>query len=207
MAWNSYYNCKPKSSRLTMCAHWVLYTHLSHQGLEAYLDGSDGHVLILSLGSSPIVVSQNHDWVYMSKTNIGLQSSFVLTLHFGNKVLAYLLFMKHFMFKFLKDKILFHVAIKFKFSLSPHDIMDKELMSHYESKLETSMSWVKTWIRFHICHPFNFVEYIFVFVTSFYAHPFEIQIVNFIFLINFLYWVQAWWIRVVTHVTCNINGK
>jgi hypothetical protein len=60
--------------------------------LEAYLDGSDGHALILSLGSSSIVVSQNHDWVYVSKTNIGLQSSFALTLHFGNKVLAYLLF-------------------------------------------------------------------------------------------------------------------
>ncbi len=183
MAWNSYYNCKSKSSRLTMCAHWVLYTHLSHQGLEAYLDDSDGHFLILSLGSSPIVVSQNHDWVYMSKTNIGL------------------------LFKFLKDKILFHVAIKFKFSLSPHDIMDKELMSHSESKLETSMSWVKTWIRFHICHPFNFVQYIFVFVTSFCAHPFEIQIVKFLFLINFLYCFQAWWIRLVTHVPCNINGK
>jgi len=69
-----------------------LYRQLSHQGLEAYLDGSDGHVLILSLGSSPIVVSKNHDWVYVSKTNIGLQSSFVLILHFGNKVLVYLFF-------------------------------------------------------------------------------------------------------------------
>ncbi len=60
--------------------------------VDTYLDSSDGHVLILSLGSSPIVVGEDHDWVYMSKTNIGLQSSFVLTLHFENKVLAYLLF-------------------------------------------------------------------------------------------------------------------
>jgi hypothetical protein len=44
----------------------------SHQGLEAYLGSSDGHILNLSLGSSSIFVGQDHEWVYLSKTNIGL---------------------------------------------------------------------------------------------------------------------------------------